>query len=341
MNKFRSVSLFVSFLMLMVSCETDFDINSDWKDITVVYGLIDQTDSVHFIKINKAFLGNGNALQYASVEDSSSYRNNLEVKLIERRGNISNDIIFDTTSVYNKEPGVFYFPHQILYKSTEPLNQEDSLFLKIRNKITGKEISSSTSLIHDFTIDRPSQGLKTFEFKRSDTNEKKFVWVSAVNGKRYQVTIRFFFKESSAPGDTLVRSVEWIQSPQISAHASGGEPMESNYVNEKFFTTCISQIPYMDQAKEANVDSRQVLHVDFIFSAIGDAMNTYLEVNEPSTSVLQDKPEYTNINNGIGIFSCRYSKTRSKPLGQNTELDLTESDDIKIKNLKFVKNPDN
>lgn len=341
MNKFRSVSLVVALLMLMVSCETDFDITSEWKDITVVYGLIDQTDSVHFIKINKAFLGTGNALQYANVEDSSSYRGKLEVKLIEDRNGSFRDIMFDTTSVYTKEPGLFYYPHQLLYKSDKQLFEDGRYELKIRNTITGKEISASTPLIHDFAIEKPSLGSKTIEFKRSVTSEQKINWISAVNGKRYQVTIRFFFKESSASGDTLVRSVDWIQSPQISDQATGGESMESNYVNEKFFTTCINQIPYTDQAKEADVDTRQVLRVDFIFTAIGDEMNTYLEVNEPSSGVLQDKPEYTNINNGIGIFSCRYSKIRSKPLGQNTELDLTESDDISIKNLKFVKNPDN
>ncbi|MEI6749199.1 MAG: hypothetical protein WCM93_08565, partial [Bacteroidota bacterium] len=151
-----------------------------------------------------------------------------------------------------------------------------------------------------------------------------------------QSTVRFFFKESSAPGDTLVRSVEWVQNPEKSENAYGGEALTSIYYNEKFFTTCINQIPYSDASREAAVSTRQVLRIDFIFTVIGDEMNTYLEVNEPSGGVLQEKPEYTNIDNGIGIFSCRYTKIRSKKLGQ-----LTESDLIGITNLKFVKNPDN
>ncbi|MEI6749039.1 MAG: hypothetical protein WCM93_07755, partial [Bacteroidota bacterium] len=99
MNRTRFVALLVSLIVLMTSCKTDFDVISEWKDITVVYGLIDQTDTAHLIRINKAFLGPGNALHYAAIEDSSSYGNNLEVKL--------NDILFDTTTMYPKDSGVF------------------------------------------------------------------------------------------------------------------------------------------------------------------------------------------------------------------------------------------
>ena len=117
MNKIRFIILLLFISVFFVSCKTDFDITSEWKDITVVYGLLDQSDSVHLIKINKAFLGDGNALQYATIEDSSSYGNNLEVKLVEKNGtSVVQDIVFDTTSYYPKDSGLFYYPHQLLYK---------------------------------------------------------------------------------------------------------------------------------------------------------------------------------------------------------------------------------
>ena len=33
-----------------------------------------------------------------------------------------------------------------------------------------------------------------------------------------------------------------------------------------------------------------------------------MEVNDASSSIVQERPEYTNIENGIGIFSSRYNK---------------------------------
>jgi len=336
MKKTRFLALLVSALTLLVSCETDFDINSKWKDITVVYGLLDQTETSHYIKINKAFLGDGNALQYATVEDSSSYGGNLEVKLVETINDINTrEISFDTTSVYNKEPGLFYYPHQVLYRSDELLNQAATYNLKITNKITNKVISATTRLIGDFDIAKPRFTGEYFEFKRSILAEQNFEWTSAPNGRRYQVTVKFYFKESSAPGDTVHRLVDWILPSNKSMGTDGGKDLSVSYLNEEFFVNCKNLIPYTDAGKEAGVNSREVERVDFVFVVLGDEINTYMEVSEPSSGVLQDKPEYTNIVNGIGIFSCRYSKHRVKKLSPITELDLIAM------NIKFVKNPDN
>ena len=49
--------------------ETDFDINADWKDITVVYGALNQNDSVHTSE-SEAFLSKGNVMQMALEPDS-------------------------------------------------------------------------------------------------------------------------------------------------------------------------------------------------------------------------------------------------------------------------------
>ena len=50
-----------AFLMMFNACSTDVDLYADYKDITVVYGLLDSGADTNFIKINKAFLGPGNA----------------------------------------------------------------------------------------------------------------------------------------------------------------------------------------------------------------------------------------------------------------------------------------
>ena len=58
--------LFVCFLVVFSSCETDFDVNAEWDDVTIVYGLLDPNNEIQLIKINKAYLGAGDAIQMAS-----------------------------------------------------------------------------------------------------------------------------------------------------------------------------------------------------------------------------------------------------------------------------------
>ena len=70
-------------MIFLYSCEEDFEINAPYQDITVVYGLIDQGQDTIFLKINKAFLGDGNVLEMAKIEDSSEYVNGLEATIEE------------------------------------------------------------------------------------------------------------------------------------------------------------------------------------------------------------------------------------------------------------------
>lgn len=63
-------------LMLLSSlalgaCSTDINVNAPWKEETIVTGLIDPNDTVHYLRIHKAFLDpNRNALVVAQIRDS-------------------------------------------------------------------------------------------------------------------------------------------------------------------------------------------------------------------------------------------------------------------------------
>ena len=82
MNYLR-ITIFLTAFLFLASCETDFDINADWKDITVVYGALNQNDSIHYLRIQKAFLGKGNVMQMALEPDSNLYPGNINVMVDE------------------------------------------------------------------------------------------------------------------------------------------------------------------------------------------------------------------------------------------------------------------
>lgn len=328
------ISVFFSVLLsLFTSCETDFDLTADWKDITIVYGLMSQNDSVHYFKINKAFLGEGNAYTYAQIADSSSYGNSIEVTVTEtgKNGSVRN-FTCDTTTIYDKEPGIFYYPDQVVYKTAfkvpSNLNDQDYTYaLKVRNKNTGKIVSAETQLVKDFVIETPRPGQLSIDFI-SESNQK-VKWISAQDGKRYNVVIRFWFDEVKNLYDTTQRYIDWDLTSIKSSGLNGGESMEILYDPLNFYPVCKNQVPYNDD-RENSVTSRLVDRAEFRISVAGDDLNTYMEVNEPSTGIVQDKPDYTNITNGKGLFSCRYTKSASISIGTRTEERLIDED------IKFV-----
>ena len=72
---------------------------------------------------------------------------------------------------------------------------------------------------------------------------------------------------------------------------------------------------------DATILKRYFDKIEFTIYIAGDDFNTYLLANEPSTGIIQEKPEFTNIENGIGIFSARYAKASPTKLLDVNSLD--------------------
>jgi hypothetical protein len=331
MKSFLRLLLLLQLILFAFSCKTDFDVIASYKEVTIVYGLLDQAEPTHYLRITKAFLGEGNALVYAKEPDSSLYGPELQVTLLERK-QLSDlnykTIVFDTVTIHNKDTGIFFSPDQLMYKSDTLLNPAYYYQLNLRNSKTGNQVTSNTNLIQDFYLDTPKPGTKKIGFNRAILTQQNFKWKSAVNGKKYQPVLKFFYKESSAPNDTIIRNFEWILGSSTSDGIGGGDAMYATYLNEDFYKLCESQIPYSDLAKEEAVRVRIADHFEFDITVVGDEFNTYLELNGPTTGLLLEKPSYSNINNGIGVFSSHYVKHFSALVNDITKAALQNTTNL-------------
>ncbi|HZK08323.1 MAG TPA: hypothetical protein VFC92_08990 [Bacteroidales bacterium] len=313
--------------IIFSSCETDVDVNAEWKEITIVYGLLNQQDATHYLRINKAFLG-GNALEIAKIADSSSYGGSLEVKLqgINLNNNqMMQEISFDTVTINNKDSGDFYNPYMLVYKASAQLDPDLSYSLLIRNTTNDREITAQTKLINSFAITKPPSGGRA-NFVRSFTTE--FAWRNAVNGKRYQPTIRFHYMELPAgSSDTIHKFIDWKLPVQFADDIFGNGSQSIAVNNDAFYSFINNNVKPREFSGK-----RFCSTIDFMVTAAGIEYDTYMRVNGPSGSLVQDKPEYTNINNGFGVLSSRLDITKERHLHPQAE------DEIMLLELGFVKN---
>ncbi len=314
MNKlFRLIPLCV--LLLFASCSTDVDNYADYKDITVVYGLLESSSDTTWIKINKAFLGPGNALIIAKDPDSSNYQTKLDARLIGRKGNTELPVIMlDTITIQNKLPGdsIFYFPNQLMYYATTQLDPAATYRLEIAR---GNEIiQAETNIVRDFPINLPVNRIN-FHL----TSGGRVTWNSAVNGKRYEVRLLFHYRElrPNSP-DTTSHTLNWRLGTYTSNTLQGGEGMEALYIGDDFYSRLGAQLENILNVK------RWAGPVDVVIATAADDLNTYIEVNAPSNSIIQEVPEFTNIENGVGIFSSRYTKVKRLQLSVGSEIKLVE-----------------
>ncbi|NVN95592.1 MAG: DUF4249 family protein [Bacteroidetes bacterium] len=331
MSKYLSLIAIAIFALFISACETDFNPNAEYKDITVVYGLLNQKDTFTYLKINKAFLGNESAYIMAQNEDFSSYGTDLNVIMEEiLNGKVEKTYYFDTTTIYNKEPGIFYAPKQVLYKCKtynpefpihDSLKEDREYKLTIRNTKTSKIISAQTMLVNSFDITNPN-GATTIDFPSTSIGKKKIEWMSAKGGKRYSITLRINYFESK---NGIVDEPKYIEIPlstQTRTTYEGGSEMILEFPGLTFYETLKNSLSW---STISNPISRKMGKIDFVVSVAGDDLSTYIEVNEASNSIVQVRPEYSNINNGIGVFSARFSRYTNK-------MDLT------AKSLDFLHN---
>lgn len=315
-------ALFIS-LLICYSCSTDFDINAEKKEIAIVYGLLNQTETIQYIKITKAFLGESNALEMSLDPTLSSFGDDLEVTITQiSNGNDVKTYTLEKTWVSDKEPGIFYSPLQEVYKF-EPnpaLNSADSFRIRIYNKVSGNVVTASTNLIHEFSVVEPVMSstppeITPIGFVSQNGNynaEGKVKWHPAINGRVYEPCFRFNYREvnQTTPSDTTDKYVDLLLSTVKWTNLNGSttNPLEANYNSEDFYRNIASKVPVNNNV------TRLIGNVDFIISVGGDDLSIYIDLNKPSNSIVQERPIYTNLSSNnpdvpcCGIFSCRYTK---------------------------------
>ncbi len=334
MKKIRFTFLLILSLIIFSKCSTDFDIYADYKDVTIVYGIIGISDDTTWVKITKAFTGPGNALLIAQNPDSSNYSYKLDVTLVgKKNGNELDPIVLDTITIHNKaitdtvisETGdttilnPFYSPDQLVYYAVAQLDK-DAEYTLVINKEDG-QLTALTTLVNNFSISKPNARI-TF----SQTSDGDIEWYSTKNGKRNEVSLRFKYLEF-APGysDTLHKSIEWFLGVVNSKTTDGGEDLVKSYSGPGFYTLLESKLDPIPNV-ERWADS-----VDVTIACGSQVLSTYLDINSAGGSLLEEVPVYSNIEGGTGVFASRHTIVKYVRLSVVTERNLIEDYDLGFK----------
>ena len=328
----KKIYLILSFFSIVfASCETDFDVNAEWEETTVVFGLLDAAKDIQFIKINKAFLGVADAELMASISDSVNYiPTDLEVVLykIDFNDTIDSVVLKDTIILkdllnVNDETGIFSTNNNIIYYFDSPvsdnfLSSNRTYSLVIKNIKTGNISSSTTDIIKGFNFSAgiPNSSKLTFYVDVLGYRFPRFEWSSLnfPNAELFQFNLIFHYKENEIEKELL-----WTQT------ALGRNDNILILSGEEFFNQLSSNLKNVDGIIE-------FMSIDIVMTLGTQDLKTYIAVNEPVTGIVQERPQFTNINNGIGLFSSRYTKVYG-PFNLNAD---TQKYIVEVLDLPFI-----
>jgi hypothetical protein len=315
MRKIFVFGILATALTLTNSCKNDLDSIAPYVESVAVYGLIDQNDSANYIRVNRVFLGKGNANEIAQIQDSAYFRPDEANVVVEKyyNGTRIQTYAFGETYEIPLQPGAFN-TNQLIYKSTQKFNS-DSLGkyfeykLIVTNNKTGKQYTASTRLINISSLCSGVLGQNCFFSQHNisilpsvfATTNVKFI--SPANVGICGVDTRFYYRTVFLDNTEASRYMEFDLGNQKTSTTTGGETMDFSFKGASFYKTLPEKVQDESNLKERVMDS-----MAFVFKFAGTEYSLYREINGTSGSFGQEKPIYTNISNGgVGVFSSRTS----------------------------------
>lgn len=330
----RLLSAFALFLIFLSSCETEIDLNAPYTKYTTVYGLLDLSADTQVVRINKSFLGDGSALDFAQEKDSSEYPLDALEAFIQYGNNIT--VPLTPFNMPNREPGAFYDENILVYitdqnlatdnqgnpvdLSTTSPNLADNYELVVR--VNGKEITGNTepTFLNSSSMSSPLPN----NYGGGGTIDTKLAWIDQSGqfsgitkvqmktnskGVRYESKILFKYKDHFTNGSVVSRTIEMPLASETVPYGAGAQAISRPYSPEFFFQ-------YLDNNALCNgqVAYRTLDSCHFVMSTAGRDLAQYISVNSPVTGVVTERPEYSNIDgdNAFGLFSSRYTYVRKK-----------------------------
>lgn len=284
-----------SITLLFTHCKNDFEVNDDWKDITVVYGILNQNEDTNYIRVTKGFLGVGDAGAMAQVKDSLYYKN-VNVILEEWSNNILHNTFTLRDTTYIRYNSVFNDTNIVFY-TTASLSPNYTYKLKVLEG--GKEITSETPLLENVDFIRGSSSINLH-----DQISREINWYTKPNEKIFEVKMRFYYYEVYNDNTQKKDSID-IPLPETQASTISGNEKLSIVISANYF------LYYVGSLIKDNPDVHHRIVADscftFTFLIGSEKWYTYMLVNKPTLGMVNDKPVFTNINNGIGLFTSRLS----------------------------------
>ncbi|MDR9399100.1 hypothetical protein [Salibacter sp.] len=356
MMKLKNLLPGLLFLSLaFTGCDDEIDITAPQKEVPVVYAIFNQNENTHYVKVNRLLQGDRSFDELAKDRSIAEYED-VKVEIVEttytsefnEEVDRQNARYIECTpvEVTNKDSGTFYYPNQKVYQYEEDdtlkMNEDNVYGVRITLP-SGEEVTGFTPLVRTTSstvkpgICRPQNltGCVVDFGSRSSTTQNEFSAYSIVVTqpgfcRSFETSLTFRYREVidgqlSDPKDIVVdlgkETFESTYDPR------GGQAPASRtvrFVSDRFYQIIADRVPDLDDSPgvEKRILDSAFINVEFA----SEDLELYTQVSQPSESLLEDKPPFTNLKGGgIGVVGSRNSVEIKLPLSTRTQEELVNA----------------
>ncbi len=310
--------LLIASCIYILSCSNDLDLNAPYKTIPIVYGVLSNKDTTHYIRIQKAYNNpEGDATQFAQVIDSIYYKDeDILVQLVDKNlktwtlrrvdGNLEG---------YKRESGVFANSPNYLYKI-----KGDSLRLDGGEKVKLTIIDRKTNTVLGSAETQISKSMR--ETTTAIPSEINFLTnlpnlTNTLNWEFDPATVRFFNArmflnidetDPADPNKLISKKIPWQLVADFDAASSfvAGTRASIKYPTVEFYKVIRDNL-------DPNLNVKRYFRtIEVEINGANNDLYQYLNASTVNTGITSAEviPNYSNIKNGYGVFASRTKLTK-------------------------------
>ena len=309
MKKVRAI-LIASLSLFFFACENDIELAGEFQEKPVVFGLLNVRADTLYINVSKTFLQEGaNAIELAQ-NPNNIYYDSVSVKLIKTEDN--SEIVLSKLS-RGKNDGVFTTEGSTIYFTTAPIeaNKEYQLAVQPRNSAGA---TSKIVVIDTASVSNPSFGRDIgFVTRIRGIGETTFKFRVPNNIAEIKANLFFYYIESMPDGQQIERTVEipiaTVINNNVSEDGTRTTEVEAKFSGLLFFNAVADQVTNKVNRKSVASTSPNNKCFAIELIAADETYKFYQDLNGPIDGLVQVRPEFSNIENGVGLFSSRSAVT--------------------------------
>lgn len=317
------------------------DLNAPYREIPNVYAVLNPQDRLQIIRINKVFLGEGDANQMAKVADSVNYDPGELTVTLSHSSN-TNTIVF-RDSVVTTTSGAFSTTQRV-YVSNEKLATTGIYTLTIKNNITGNTFTSRTAALdsvvpawHPFTGPyypvTPGTAVTPQNYINYSTLNQLYTMRFTPNQAQiYQLAMRLHYYDSLGSGSKDYKYGDYSFSNltlenKVTEKTAFFGTIKNDFSGQDIFNAIRNSLAKSEN--NTGIYGRRMYKIQFfVFSSTQEYLD-YIEFAKPSLNISQQKPLYSNFDNnaayGIFTFRCRCSVSKNMDNAFITEFQRNKS----------------
>lgn len=319
--------------VLLFSCKNDLELNAPYKEYPSIYAVLNPQDDIQMIRINKVFLGEGDANVMAQVADSINYQPGEITITLDRyvsgvkasatpTGN-KDQIVF-RDSVIQTEPGSFNRTQRV-YVTSDKLHVNGDYVLNVTNNKTKNVFTARASSLdavkptgfsplclpyYPVPPNNNNQGNTSVYIDYSAPQSTYYIRFYPNDAVIYQLTMRLHYIDSLNTGINQYNYVDFPfsrQNKSDAVYAGSQGPFITNTFKGSELYASVANSMAKSSLSTASITGRRMYKIQYIVLASTQDYLDYLEFSAPSLSIAQEKPLYSNFEGrkAIGIFAFR------------------------------------